>query len=135
MNRTLSYLRQFREADHGHTARKIRSFIASVTPLTLDRTSATNQNTSAKLATEEREIRSSEIRALRTVELPTRDAIEEQRVKRSARYRVVQYGYQDRSSTRGSRLRRPIQMTGAENPPPSNFRRLVLGCIEAKFCK
>ena len=27
------------------------------------------------------------------------------------------------------------QMTGAENPPPSNFRRLVLGCIEAKFCK
>ena len=22
------------------------------------------------------------------------------------------------------------QMTGAENPPPSNFRRLVLGCIE-----
>ena len=30
--------------------------------------------------------------------------------------------------------RRP-KMTGAENPPPSNFRRLVLGCIEAKFCK
>ena len=26
-------------------------------------------------------------------------------------------------------------MTAAENPPPSNFRRLVLGCIEAKFCK
>ena len=26
-------------------------------------------------------------------------------------------------------------MTGAENPPPSNFRGLVLGCIEAKFCK
>ena len=22
-------------------------------------------------------------------------------------------------------------MTGAENPPPSNFRRLVIGCIEA----
>jgi hypothetical protein len=27
------------------------------------------------------------------------------------------------------------KMTGAENPPPSNFKRLVLGCIEAKFCK
>ena len=27
------------------------------------------------------------------------------------------------------------KMTGAENPPPSNFRKLVLGCIEAKICK
>ena len=26
-------------------------------------------------------------------------------------------------------------MTGAENPPPSNFRKLVIGCIEAKFCE
>ena len=28
-----------------------------------------------------------------------------------------------------------LKMTGAENPSPSNFRRLVMGCIEAKFCK
>ena len=25
-------------------------------------------------------------------------------------------------------------MTDAENPPPSNFRRPVLGCIETDFC-
>ena len=30
---------------------------------------------------------------------------------------------------------RQRRMTGAENPSPSNFRRLVLGCIEAKICK
>jgi hypothetical protein len=26
------------------------------------------------------------------------------------------------------------KMTDAENPPPSNFRRPVLGCIETDFC-
>ena len=26
-------------------------------------------------------------------------------------------------------------MTGAENPPPSNFRRLVIGCIEAALAE
>ena len=33
--------------------------------------------------------------------------------------------------------RRVREMTGAQNPHPSNFRKLVLGCIEAKFkfCK
>ena len=27
-----------------------------------------------------------------------------------------------------------FKMTGAENPPPSNFRRLVIGCIGTNFC-
>ena len=51
-----------------------------------------------------------------------------ERVREVDASEVLRRGVRDGRS--GRRL-----MTGAENPPPSNFRRLVLGCIEAKFCK
>jgi len=55
---------------------------------------------------------------------------------------VICYGMQQTQRARGNEVRQHLlpegklrEMTGAENSPHSNFRRLVLGCIEAKFGK